>query len=82
MLKKAVGDKLTESQIGDVWKMADIDGDNRLTREEVRAKRFWVSDSIRQLYLSWRFQTLQSVVGLSFLSTQAGTPLPSFILMP
>lgn len=35
MLKKAVGDRLTESQMRDLWKMADIDGDGRLTREEV-----------------------------------------------
>lgn len=40
MLRKAVGSKLTETQIGDVWKMADIDGDNRLTREEVREACF------------------------------------------
>lgn len=36
MLKKAVEDRLTESQMRHLWKMADIDGDGRLTREEVR----------------------------------------------
>lgn len=47
MLKKAAGDKLTESQIGDLWKMADIDGDNRLTREEVR-----VTHLVSYLYIA------------------------------
>lgn len=35
ILKKAVGKKLTESQLGSVWRMADVDGDGRLSREEV-----------------------------------------------
>eukprot|EP00903_Cladosiphon_okamuranus_P006797 g6625.t1 len=34
MLKKAVGDRLTDTQITGLWKMADIDGDTRLNREE------------------------------------------------
>lgn len=35
MLRKAVGDRLTDAQIGGLWKMADIDGDSRLNRQEV-----------------------------------------------
>lgn len=35
MLAKAVANRLTESQLGGVWRMADIDGDGRLSREEV-----------------------------------------------
>ncbi|CAM9504620.1 unnamed protein product [Ectocarpus sp. 4 AP-2014] len=34
VLKKAVGICLGEAQLGDLWKMADIDRDGRLTREE------------------------------------------------
>ncbi|CAN0089958.1 unnamed protein product [Ectocarpus fasciculatus] len=34
VLKKAIGDRLGEVQLGDLWKMADIDRDGRLTREE------------------------------------------------
>ncbi|CAB1119703.1 unnamed protein product [Ectocarpus sp. CCAP 1310/34] len=39
VLKKAVGNHLGEAQLGDLWKMADIDRDGRLTREEVRTAR-------------------------------------------
>ncbi|CAM9151538.1 unnamed protein product, partial [Hapterophycus canaliculatus] len=34
MLTKVVGNHLTESQLGGVWRMADVDGDGRLCREE------------------------------------------------
>lgn len=39
-LQKAVGNSLIESQLGHLWKLADIDGDGRLTREEVRRKKY------------------------------------------
>lgn len=36
LLSKAIGSSLTEDQLGDICRLADIDQDGRLTREEVR----------------------------------------------
>lgn len=70
MLKKAVGDRLTDSQIGGLWRMADIDGDNRLNREEV-----WVAARSGSHVIFWGLRTLvaPSFPAFSLLALQPAT---------